>query len=181
MIQVSVKADVEQARLGLVDLQRNQVPRAAARALNRTRDNVQTVVVREVAKETGLKQKDVREALSRTNATAGRLLSVLAAVGRAVNLIRFTNQNRTQARRSGGVVANAWSKRRLYRGTFIGNQGRTVFVRVGPARLPIKAVHGPSIPREIERDTIRPIVERTIRERWPINFAADLKFFLGKL
>lgn len=177
MMQISVKADVQQARAELRFF-RQQVTQAAARALNRTAQEVQSAAVKEIAAETGLKQKDVREALKRTRANAQALIATVEATGRAVNLIRFTNQTRSAARKSGGVRANAWGTMRIYRGTFIGNQGRTVFVRVGKGRLPIRAVHGPSIPREMAREKVSKQLILVIEGRWPINFESDLRFYL---
>lgn len=176
-MQISIKADVKRA---LADLRNDRaaVEKAAARALNRTAQQVMSAAVKEIARETGLKQKDVREALRRVNAKARNLYAAVIAVGHAVNLIRFTKQTRDQARRAGGVIANAWGKRKLYAGTFIGNKGRTVFVRKGKARLPIRSVHGPSIPREMAREKVRKHIEQVIRARWPINFNADLRYYL---
>lgn len=179
-MQINVKADVQQA-LRELSHAKAQVRQAAARALNRTAEQVQSAAVKEIARETGLKQKDVRVAMSRRRAKASNLVAVVIATGRAVNLIRFTKQTREQARRAGGVIANAWGKSRLYPGTFIANLGRTVFVRRGKERLPIRAVHGPSIPREMAREKVAKHLETVIKTRWPINFAADLKFYLGKI
>ena len=180
MLRVDVKADIKAALRELNRVQREQVPKAAARALNTTATQAQGAAVKELAAETGLKQKDVRAAMHRTRATWRNLVAAVVATGRAVNLIRFTRQTRDAARKGAGVRANAWGKSRVYRGTFIGNQGRTVFVREGEARLPIKAVHGPSIPREMAREKVLKHLDQTIRTRWPINFARELKYYLSR-
>lgn len=179
-MRIDVKADIKAALRELNRVQREQVPKAAARALNTTASQVQSAAVKELAAETGLKQKDVREVLRRTRATWTNLVAAVIATGRAVNLIRFTRQTRDAARKGPGVRANAWGKPRVYRGTFIGNQGRTVFVRQGEGRLPIKPVHGPSIPREMAREKVKKHLEQTIKTRWPINFARELKYYLSR-
>lgn len=178
-LQINVKADVQRA-LRQLGNERAAVIKAAARALTRTADQVRGAAVKEIARETGLKQKDVRVALKRVRAKPTNLIAAVIATGRAVNLIRFTRQTRAQAQRAGGVIANAWGKKRLYRSTFIGNVGRTVFRRTGAGRLPITAVHGPSIPREMAREKVSKFLRQVVRTRWPINFAADLRFFLRK-
>lgn len=174
-MQISVKHDVQSALRSLSDLQRNAVPRAAARALNRTADQVQSAAVKEIAAETGLLQKDVRAVLTRIRATWDKLTAVVISSGRAANLIRF-GARQTRA----GVSANAWGKRKVYPHTFIANQGRTVFVRRGAARLPIRPVFGPSIPREMAREKVAALLKRTAAERWPINFKSELDFYTGK-
>lgn len=179
MIQVDVKFDVQRALANNRDRQR-AVRQAAARALNRTAQQVQSAAIKAIAKETGLKQKDVRPALRRVNAKASDLLALVIATGTALNLIRFTRQTRAQARRAGGVIANAWGRRKLYRGTFIGNLGRTVFVRETAARLPIHAVSGPSIPGEFARAAVAKQMQSVAHERWPINLDSDLRYYLER-
>jgi hypothetical protein len=179
-LRVNIKHDVNRALRALGN-DRVAVKKAAARALTRTADQVRSAAVKEIARETGIKQKDVRVALKRVRAKPTNLISAVIAIGRAVNLIRFTRQTRRQARKAGGVVANAWGVRRLYRGAFIGNAGRTVFTRApGASRLPIRAKHGPSIPREMAREKVAKHLERVIRTRWPINFEADMRFYLSR-
>ncbi len=179
-VQISVKADIAAAKRQVAYWQREAIPKAAAHALNRTAQQVQSAAVKEIARETGLKQKDVREAMSRARATWGRLVAAVIATGRAVNLIRFTRQTRAGARKAGGVSANAWGRRRLYRGTFIANQGRTVFVRESDARLPIKPVHGPSVPREMVREKVSRLLRTVIDTNWPKNFRDDLRYYLNR-
>lgn len=179
-MEISVKADVQAALREVSRWQREAVPKAAAHALNTTARQVQSAAVKELARETGLKQKDIRVALSRVRATWTRLQSEVIATGRAVNLIRFTRQSRAQARKAGGVRANAWGVSRLYRGTFIGNLGRTVFKRAGKGRMPIRAVHGPSIPREMAREKVSRILRTVAETNWAENFARDLRYYLNR-
>jgi len=50
-----------------------------------------------------------------------------------------------------GVSAAPWGKRRVFPHTFIG-PNEHVFVRLGRARLPVKKLFGPSIPKEMVKD-----------------------------
>ncbi len=177
-MRFSVKHDLNRALRELSN--HPAVIKAANRALNRTGDQVQTRVVRDLAQQTGLKQKDIRAALIRVRAQWTRLLTSLTASGRTLNLIRF-GARQTRA----GVSANAWGQRRIYPHTFIANRGRTVFRRavIGGKRvrrLPIVPVHGPSIPREMAREAIRQAVEQTVHEQWPKNFQHELEYYLSK-
>lgn len=180
-MRIDVRADLSQARAALRYYQREAVPKAAASALNRVGQHANTLAVRELADIAGLKQKDVREAMSRTRATWNNLETRLKAIGKALNLIRFSARQ-TKA----GVTASAWGKRRLYPGTFIGNQGRTVFKRriIGgtrAGRLPIDPVHGPSLPREFARETFLQKLEQAVTLKWRAEFAAQLRYYLGKI
>lgn len=174
-MQVDIKADIAAARRRLSDAQRRIIPAATNRALNRTGDHANTLTVRELSGITGLKQKDVRAAMQRTRSNFGNLTYRLAAIGRALNLIRFSARQ-TQK----GVTATAWGKRKLYKGTFIANQGRTVFVRESKARLPIKAVHGPSLPREFARVEFMAKLKESVTVKWRAEFSAQLNYYLNK-
>lgn len=174
-MKIDIKADVAAARRRLSDTQRRILPAATNRALNRTGDHANTLTVRELAGITGLKQKDVRAAMQRVRANFSNLTYRLAAIGRALNLIRFGARQTKK-----GVTASAWGKRKLYKGTFIANQGRTVFVRESKARLPIKAVHGPSLPREFARAEFMAKLKEAVTVKWRAEFAAQLNYYLNK-
>lgn len=181
---LSVKMDVKRLTKHLRGVQREAIPRATARALNTTARQVQSQAVKALSKKTGLKQKDIRVAMSRKKASWRNLLSAVIATGRAVNLIRFVTPAKRHSRaflKRDGVIAKAWGKKKLYKGTFIGNRGRTVFARKGKERLPIKAIHGPSIPREMARPVIDRLLKKTIRKKFPINFERDMKFYLSRI
>lgn len=180
-MKIDVRADLAAARRQLYSWQHSAIPKAAASALNRVANHANSLAVRDLAKVTGLKQKDVRAAMSRTRATWANLQARIATIGRALNLIRFAARQTKK-----GVTASAWGKRRLYRGTFIANAGRTVFKRatVGgkrAGRLPIAPVHGPSLPREFGRKAFLDKLEQAATLKWREEFARQLRYYLGKL
>lgn len=174
-MKIDIKADVAAARRQLYSWQHNVIPKATAAALNRTGDHANTLTVLDLAEVTGLKQKDVRAAMRRVRAKWGNLEYRLAAIGRALNLIRFGARQTKK-----GVSASAWGKRKIYKSTFIANQGRTVFVREGKARLPIKAVHGPSLPREFGRAQFMNNLKAAVTLKWRTEFAHQLAYYLRK-
>lgn len=174
-MQLNIKADVAAARRRLSDIQRRVLPAATNRALNRTGDHANTITVRDLAQVTGLKQKDVRAVMTRTRSNFGNLTYRLAAIGRALNLIRFGARQTKK-----GVSASAWGQRKIYRGTFIANQGRTVFVRESAKRLPIRPVHGPSLPREFARAEFMARLKAAVATKWRSEFAAQLNYYLNK-
>lgn len=176
MLNISVKADIDSAKAQLLYLQNTTVGQAAAHALNRTAQQVRSAAVKEVAQRTGVKQKDVRRVLDITvRATPARLTAVVQATGRTWNLIRLGARQVAK-----GVSYSAWGKRQLAAGAFLANKGRTVFRRVGKIRLPIEPLYGPSIPRSMASKAVEDAMRSIIGDRWPINFAADLRYFLRK-
>jgi len=81
-----------------------RVTRATVRALNRAIGSGQSVMTKEIAADTGLKQKDVRDALVKREATASRPEASLAATLKRIMLIKFGAKGPTPTRGKGRGV-----------------------------------------------------------------------------
>lgn len=147
-------------------------------ALNRATTAGRTQAVRSVSKAMGLKQKLVRERTRVIRSSFKRLTGAIVLTGRPLNMIRF---NARQIRK--GVSSSAYGQRRLTKGAFIANSGRTVFVRtngkmgsrkagrnstVTKHNQQIKPVYGPGIADtaaqpDIAKD-ITKVINRTYRK-----------------
>jgi hypothetical protein len=68
----------------------------------------------------------------------------------------------------------------VIKGAFIGNQGRTVFRRVGKERLPINAVQTIYVPQMFNTGRIKDVVVKLMREKFPVIFEREAKFYLSK-
>jgi len=176
VIDINVKGDLRNIERHLNKLQRRAVPKAAARAINRVIKTVQSEAARAIAKDTAFKVKEARQFLGMKKATWTQIEGKVIAERHSPNLIRFA-----AVQTKGGVKAKPYQKRRLYKHTFIANKGRTVFVRKGRSRLPIRPIYGPSIRAEFTRDQIRRIYATKAAQRWPIEMRAALQFYLSKL
>jgi hypothetical protein len=176
-MRIEVKADVAQALRANRNKQR-AVNRAAVRALNRTADQVRSAGAKSIAQELGLKQKTVRERLRVIRARRGDLRSVVVATGEQLGLIHF------KARQvAAGVTVMLRGKRELKKGAFIATMPgghRGVFRRRTRKRLPIREMWGPGIPFTMAEQHIFSALERLARKRWAVNFASDLRFYLGR-
>lgn len=174
MITLSVKGTVDAIVKELNRLQREVVPKATARALNRTITTVNNEAARAISKRTGMGVRSIKEKLRIYKAGPHKLVAEIVAPKHAPNLIRY-GARRTKK----GVSAKAWNQRKVYKHTFIANDGRTVFARVGKARLPIKPIYGPSLPRTFVKQAIREVMEKVGAERFPIEFTRELRFLLS--
>ena len=173
---IRVTHELKQLRRDLGKVRRQVLPKAMASALNRTATQVQSASIKAISRETGLKQKDVRGEMRRSRAMPKRLAVTITARGRALNLIRFAARKVKK-----GVSAAPWRKRRVFKGAFIANQGRTVLKRVGEGRTPLRPVWGPGIAKSFADKPVRGAADKAFRERWPVNFKAALKFQLARL
>ena len=75
-------------------------------------------------------------------------------------------------------------KRKLYKHAFIGsgrNSGKQlVFGKTRGDPKKLKALHGPSLPREFERQNMESFFNKKIKTRFPILFKRALDFHLMK-
>lgn len=144
------------------------VPRVLSRAVQRTTETVRGRVVRAVASDVNVKQKDLYQRGSRTRpirqmlTRAGRLVTGgrVSVTGQRIPLAQFGAKQTTA-----GVsykIARAGGRKRI-REAFIatmrsGHLG--ALRRAGPGRLPLIELFGPSIPQVAES---RPEVKALVR------------------
>lgn len=136
---------------------KEKAPNAIARSLNRAAGSARTVMVREIARDIGLKQGTVREQLVTREARPDKLHTTIEASGKQIPLIDLGASGPEPSRGKGRGV----SYRNPGRGgrvripnAFIATMRsghRGVFKRVTQARLPITELHGPSLPRVFEK------------------------------
>lgn len=167
-MSVTVRVNATDLHKALRDL-RAQSPRAVTRALNRTLDQVATRAGREVSKETGLPVRRARDAMTKVRATFSLLRALLQVRGFRIPLIQFRAR---QTKR--GVSYTLPRGRGSAPGAFIrtlASGHRGVFMRKGRARLPIKELFGPSLPKAF----LQAWIQRTLREVAKESFAKTLE------
>ena len=119
------------------------LPKVMSRGLNRTATSARTAISRSLSKRIGLKIKDVRDKLTLHRATYSNWRSAVVVSGKKFGLIKFGAKQTKK-----GVTYKHERKRILVRHAFIATMKtghRGVFLRKGPARLPIKEIKGPSL------------------------------------
>lgn len=164
--------------------------RATVRALNTTIRQAEKSMAQEISKTYRLRQADVRDRLvinlARNKVGAPIVEVSLEATrkskGRSMNVVAFLSgggrtlksgkrqQLRFQIRRTGG--------RKQITGAFVGNGGRTVFIREGKGRLPIKAVSTIDVQQMFNAKAVSTAVQAEIRARFPANWERELRVVL---
>ena len=162
-----------------------------ARALNKTIDQGRAEMARRIAAEYRIKISDVRQRLAITRARKqGKALELTVSLeatragkGRGMNLIAFhagggrvlksgkRQQLRFKIRRAGG--------NKQITGAFIGNKGRTIFIRDGKSRLPIKAVNTIDVLQMFNTKRINLAVREALLASLESNFDRELRVVLG--
>ena len=175
-----------------IDRQRKAIAdKAMARALNKTIDQGRAEMARRIAAEYRIKISDVRQRLAITRARKqGKALELTVSLeatragkGRSMNLIAFhtgggrvlksgkRQQLRFKIRRDGG--------NKQITGAFIGNKGRTIFIREGEDRLPIKAVSTIDVIQMFNVKRINLAVREALLASLESNFYRELRVVLG--
>lgn len=168
MIKIDVKFDMRGLKRDLDKIQRNVIPKAHARALNRSADGVKAEAVRTLSKLTGIKQGEIRSRMWVRGATPQRLTAEVDVLGYAPNLKRF------QARKTKkGIEAKAWGQRKVYKGSFSLPSGAVVS-RTGRERAPLKKLYGPSVPRTFMRDAVIKRLKAVAEQRWRSEFEREM-------
>jgi hypothetical protein len=206
-MQLVVKSNFPEVQRQLEQLHADVRDRALVRAINRTVEPARPEMAREIAREFNVTVSKAREALriNRASFRNGKLrieasLESPAKRGRSLNLINFVEKSVSFAqaarRRKGGeggtyrfggaTVAKSFELRfkikrggpwKVIPGAFIANDGRTVFKRVGDARLPIKALQTVDIAQMFNAKRINDRVRKGMVDRFPGIFAHEAKFY----
>jgi hypothetical protein len=130
---------------------------AMGRAINRTVDMVYTQTVRVLVRQTSAPRSVVVASMRKKYASTsgGALEGMIIAKGRELPLKMFK-----PVQFKAGTKATVWGKRQLFKGAFMGPRPGAialalkghVWTRTSEARLPIKKMFGPSIPKEMVKD-----------------------------
>lgn len=183
MLKFSVKSDIAAARRTTL-LAQKEIERAAMRALDRVSTTVRRTAADSIGSKLALRKGDIRKQVTIARPLGrAKLVRDIVASGRPVPLRDY------QARRTKkGVtfkVARA-GQRKLYKakgnaGFIVDRKGGHVFVRTepdppGPQKGRIRKVYGPSLPQYFVTRYLINAMRRVVAQRWPIEFAREIKF-----
>ncbi len=129
--------------------------RAFNRALNREGDKIRTRVRRALRQQTGAKASLINRETRSIRSSFSNLTYTIKARGDYLGLSHF------RPRQFGyGVRAKPWGRWQKFDGAFlVGSLSNNAFVREGRARLPIRKMFGPAIPKEMLKDATREAFE----------------------
>lgn len=196
-MQINIKTNFPEVQRKLAALHQEVAGKAMASALNKTVAQAKTAMSREIRAEFTISASKVNQALriNRARASGGQFnleasLESPSKRGRSLNLINFAPR---QTARGVTVKIKKGGPRKLLRGAFIANEGRTVFIRtgepkrrmskgfnVGKLREPIKALQTIDVAGMFNTKRINAKVLRFINTKFPELFAHEAKFFTAK-
>lgn len=183
-MKIDIRTNFPQVERALAGLQKDVAAQALVRAVNRTMEQAKTGMSREIREEFVLPKAKVDAALriKRANYHAGRFMvqAVLESPskkGRSLNLINFAAK---QTAKGVTFKVKKGGPRKLIPGAFIANDGRTVFIRQGKPRLPIKAIQTIDVAQMFNTQRIKSRVVKTMQDKFPGIFAGEAKFYMDR-
>lgn len=175
--------NVEINGIEAIDIDLREIPdrissRVLVRALNRSISSGRTVMVRAMAGDTGLRSKDVRDAMVMREASSNRLEASLAARLKRIPLIDFKAKGPEPSRGKGrGVSYRLPGGAGRIENAFIATMRsghRGVYKRRTKDRLPIDELKGPSLGQVFRK--FRPAGVARVTEVFDANFDHELSF-----
>lgn len=184
-MKVEIKLNDRDVKRMLARLNTEAGELAVKRTINRTADQARTRMSREIRDEFALTKAKVDQKLHVQAARVeggglrftGRLLSYGERGRRSINLIAFAARQSKRNRMLSAQILRAKGRIKVP-GAFIGNQGRTVFRRVGRERLPIKTVQVIDVPQMFNTRRINEKVLTFVRQKFPEVYQRELRFAL---
>lgn len=198
MSTISIRNNFPEVAARLNQLGTDIGNKAVVRALNTTIDQGKTQMARQISQEFRVSAGTAKDRLKVFKASARngalRFVAILEATkrgkGRSMNLIAFVNKakvSKASAKRSGRTdlagqlqfQIKRGGGRKSIKGAFVGNQGRTVFIRTGKERLPIKALNTIDIGQMFNTRRVNKVVRQVMLDKFPANFQRELRAVLG--
>lgn len=186
MVTLNISTNFE-ARIRALDQLREDIrQKALASALNKTVAQGKTAMARGIADEYNITVTAVKEKLYTRNARASQgkygMFAVLGAETRggkrSVNLIRFQAKQTKK-----GLTAKQLKTKGqtlITRKGFIGNDGRTVFRRLGKARLPIAPIQGLDVSQMFNTKRVNAKVVAFMKAKFPEVLQREVAFYIRR-
>jgi hypothetical protein len=192
MTVITIKDNFPEVAAKLKRLADDVGNKVLVRSLNATIDQGKTQMARTISREFRISVGTAKDRLevNKANAKQGSLgfeVSLEATrkgKGRAMNLIAFVESKTTfgeaRKRAKAGIQSQVFFQvkrsgvKKMIKGAFIANKGRTLFIRTGKDRLPIKSVSTIDIPSMFNTRRINTTVVKVMRDRFENNFSREL-------
>lgn len=178
MVRLSVDLDVLALKRTLNELEKKRVPKAAGIALGRVGTTVRKVASMSIRERMAISAAVAKKAITLRRVGQTRLTLFVEASGRPIPIRDFQAK---EGKRGVSYRISKGAGKKIYankfgKGFIVPRIGGHVFVRVTPdppgkPRANIRLAYGPSVPQYFVTRHIRELMERSARERWPIEFA----------
>ncbi|MGB4191883.1 MAG: phage tail protein [Rickettsiales bacterium] len=178
---ISIESNLKQFQKQLSALEQQAYPKAVTRTLNRVASSAKTASAKHIAPMMNAKQSDIKRRMIEAKAYPRKVWASIIASGSPLKLIAFKARQTTR-----GVVAKAWGRTKLYRGTFIapvkhGSSTNAVYVRRSQHSLPVKQLYGPGVAQLFKQQENITIMQDTVRMRLSTEFKNNINYYASRI
>lgn len=166
---IHIRHNLDDLSRAFIDLAANHRRTIVSRSINSTAATAKTMAKRLIAREGGFKSNYVGSHMQFVRSSAATLTAEIRAQGRFSLINRFSPRYGANSRGQRSLrAARPWNTSRTYNNVFVirarSGGGEVPLVRSGSG---VKALYGPSVGREFERDYVRRPVEDHIGDKLP--------------
>ena len=177
---ISVKSDLKKLSNQFLYFAKSIHPKVIARTLNRVAASVKAASAKYIAPKMSCTQKDVKRRMAEDKAFANKLWASIIPSGRPLKLIAFKARQTAK-----GVVAKAWGKSKLYKGSFIaplkhGSSTKAVYARKGRHSLPVKQLWGAGVVQLFKQNETIELMVATVKRRFSVEFVHNMRFYINR-
>lgn len=201
-MRIDVRGDFGKSMID--QIRRDLHPKVIQPALNKVADKVKADLARAIPQEYNVKASEVRSAVDVRRARSGSLEAVVTVFGsakkrgRSLNLIHFLNSVQAAGRaikvrggkgkksellalqRQLGFLIKKGGGLKKIDGAFVGNKGRTIFIREGKDRLPIKPLQVIGFAQMFKSRKIERRILEMISKEMPVEIDRAIKMVLAR-
>lgn len=192
---INIKGDVKAHTKHLSKLQKKIIPDATRSSINKTATSVTSAIKKPIAKEIGVRQKDIKKAFYIKRANRKKLTAEITIRPHLRKLIRYPAGEALKAK----ALANSFPRHGVKGKAFIAKMKtghRGVFKRAANGRIQkiktsssgnryksskIVEIYAASPAQIFEINGYRRIAEEVSRRRFPVVFDQEMRFRLSKL
>lgn len=203
MLTVKIEG-LESVKRTLEKIPREMRDKAIAPAINKVAEKARAEINRAIRQEFAVKADEVRNAIEIRKARRDKLEAVISIFGsakkrgRSLNMIHFLAAVQAAGRafkvrgkkltkadiaalqgQLGFLIKKGGGIKKI-EGSFIGNKGRTVFMRTGKARLPIKPVQVIGFSQMFNTKRISSRVMQKISDDLPVEVDRAIQMLISK-
>ncbi|MDO9010773.1 MAG: phage tail protein [Gallionella sp.] len=195
---------LEAVKRTLEKLPQEMRDKAIRPAINKVAEKARAEINRAITQEFAVKASEVRNAVEIRKARGDKLEAVISIfgssrkIGRSLNMIHFlaavqaagqafkvrgkklTKADRAALQQQLGFLIKKGGGIKKIEGAFLGNKGRTVFIREGKGRLPIKPLQVIGFSQMFNSKRISNRVIQKINDDLPIEVDRAIKMLIGK-
>lgn len=177
-MEILLTSNLKDVLRELDDIEKKVLPRATNSTINKMGKSANTIILKAVAKQAGLTQKDLkRRGFFSSIRSNFRTLTFSVIVGWGAIPLKDFNPRQTRK----GVTAKAWGKRKLHEGAFVSEKlNRHVYKRVTKNRLPIEKLWGPIPARLAGNQEVDSKVNGMIQKRFIPTLDHEIKFYASR-